>query len=204
MAHVPLVQAADAPLLARAFYEGGDPGPIVAALAHVPEMLEVTAPFVGTVLGPSALPARTKEIVILRTSAVAGCRFCVAAHTAAAREAGLAEEEVRALRAESPVDSVFEDEHERALVRFVDEAAGGRGPVPDTVRRPVQEHLGDALFVEVVLLVGTTLLLNRFATCLDLPAPEAEPWRPRIPEAESDVADGDELGPSIREVASGV
>lgn len=203
MAHVPLVEAADAPLLAREFYEGGDPGPIVAALAHVPEMLEVAAPFVGTVLGPSALPARTKEIVILRTSAIAGCRFCVAAHTAAAREAGLDKDEVRALRHETPVDLAFADEHERALIRFVD-AAAGHGPVPDTLRQPVQEHLGDALFVELVLLVGTTLLLNRFATCLDLPAPEAEPWRP-LPEATSaSVADAAGLEQSSREAAAGV
>lgn len=203
MAHVPLVEAADAPLLARAFYEGGDPGPIVAALAHVPEMLEVTAPFVGTVLGPSALPARTKEIVILRTSAIAGCRFCVAAHTAAAREAGLGRDEVRALRYETPIDPAFEDERERALIRFVD-AAAGHGPVPDALRRPVQDHLGDALFVELVLLVGTTLLLNRFATCLDLPAPEAEPWRPLMEGTSASAADPADLEQSAREAAARV
>ncbi len=28
------------PLLARPYYDGGDPGPIVAALAQVPELLE--------------------------------------------------------------------------------------------------------------------------------------------------------------------
>ena len=61
---VALVEADQAPLLARPYFAAGDPGPIIAALAQVPEMLEATAPFLGRVLGPSCLPARTKEIVI--------------------------------------------------------------------------------------------------------------------------------------------
>ncbi|HEV8116645.1 MAG TPA: hypothetical protein VGP53_10440, partial [Acidimicrobiales bacterium] len=64
---VALLTAAGAPLLARPYFAGGDPGPIVAVLAHVPEMLEVTLPFIGAVLGPSAIDLRTKEVVILRT-----------------------------------------------------------------------------------------------------------------------------------------
>ena len=72
-----LVGPDQAPLLARPYYAGGDPGPIVAALAQVPELLETTMPFLGTALGPSGIDWRTKEIVIVRTSALAGCRYCV-------------------------------------------------------------------------------------------------------------------------------
>ena len=67
---VALVDAASAPLLARDLFSSGDPGPIAASLAHVPELLGPTLPFLGTVLGPSWIPLRDKEIVILRTSAV--------------------------------------------------------------------------------------------------------------------------------------
>jgi len=85
---VALMTGAQAPLLARPFFAYGDPGPIVAALAQVPELLEATAPFLGAVLGPSAVPARTKEIVVLRTSARASCRYCVEAHTVVAPRRG--------------------------------------------------------------------------------------------------------------------
>ena len=97
---VGLVEADQAPLLARPYFADGDPGPIIAALAQVPEMLEATVPFLGRVLGPSCLPARIKEIVILRTSARASCRYCIEAHTVVARDVGLSVAEVRALRAE--------------------------------------------------------------------------------------------------------
>ena len=73
---VPLIGAADAPLLVRDLYATGDPGPIVAALAHVPELCEVALPFVGAALGASAVSLRDKEIAILRTSANLACAFC--------------------------------------------------------------------------------------------------------------------------------
>jgi hypothetical protein len=41
---IPRVEADQAPLLARPYYQAGDPGSIVASLAHVPELLEVCAP----------------------------------------------------------------------------------------------------------------------------------------------------------------
>jgi AhpD family alkylhydroperoxidase len=157
-----------APLLARPYYAGGDPGPIVAALAHVPELLEVAMPFLGAALGPSGIDWRTKEIVIVRTSAVAGCRYCVEAHTVVALDAGLTRDEVTALRREAPDDEAFTDPRERALLAWIDVVAGG-GPVPDAARAAVRARFADHEVVELTTLIGATLLLNRFATALALP-----------------------------------
>jgi AhpD family alkylhydroperoxidase len=165
---VRLIEADQAPLLARAHYARGNPGPIVAALAHVPELLEVTMPFLDVALGPSASDARTKELVILRTSAVAGCRYCIAAHTVAARDSGLTVAEVAALRGARPTETAFTDPRELALLRWVDAVASG-GPVADDARNAAREHLEDPDLVELTLLVGATLLLNRFCTALELP-----------------------------------
>jgi AhpD family alkylhydroperoxidase len=163
-----LLEPDQAPLLARPYYAGGDPGPIVAALAHVPELLEVAMPFLGAALGPSGIDWRTKEIVIVRTSAVAGCRYCVQAHTVVALDAGLTRDEVTALRAESAVEGAFADARELALLAWVDLVAGG-GPVPDTARAAVRARFADHEVVELTTLIGATLLLNRFATALALP-----------------------------------
>ncbi|MGI8439509.1 MAG: hypothetical protein ACR2NV_04800 [Thermoleophilaceae bacterium] len=73
---VPLIDAEQAPILARPYYsDEGPPSPLTASLAHVPEILEVTLPFVGRILGPSAVDARTKELVVVRTSALMECRY---------------------------------------------------------------------------------------------------------------------------------
>lgn len=166
---VRLIEPEQAPLLARPYYAGGDPGPIVAALAQVPELLQVALPFIGAALGPSAIDWRTKEIVIVRTSALAGCRYCVQAHTVVALDAGLSRGQVAALRGQRPVTEVFDSARELALLRWVDTVANGSGPVEDPARVDVLAHWADHEVVELTTVIGVTLLLNRFATALALP-----------------------------------
>lgn len=170
MTMVPLLDQSRAPLAAQDYYADGDPGPIVAALAHVPELLEVTQPFLGVALGPSSIPLRTKEIVILRTSALLGCRYCVDAHTVVARDAELSTAEVAALRAEGDVAAAFPDPGDRALIDWVDAVALGPGTPPASAAAALQAHANEAEIVELTLLVGATLMLNRFATSLGLPS----------------------------------
>ncbi|CAA9327434.1 MAG: hypothetical protein AVDCRST_MAG36-752 [uncultured Nocardioidaceae bacterium] len=164
---VGLVDAEGAPLLARALFASGDPGPIAASLAQVPELLGPTLPFLGAVLGPSWISLRDKEIVILRTSAVMGCRYCTEAHTVVALDSGLTRDEVRGLRGELPLTDVFADADDRALVAWCDAVASGVDSDLDTARAALVAD--DARVVELTLLVATTVLLNRYATALALP-----------------------------------
>lgn len=166
---VTLMDEASAPLLVRPFFADGDPGPITAALAQVPELADVALPFLGAALGPSFVPLRTKELVILRTSADLSCRYCVEAHTVVACDAELGREEVEALRDERPVDEAFPDPADRALLAWVDALALGRGSVPDDVAEALAEHFEEPAVVELTVLVGATMLLNRLCTGLQLP-----------------------------------
>lgn len=169
MARVRLLDRDQAPLLARPHYDGNDPGPVVAALAQVPELLDAALPFLGAIYGPGAVDARTKELVVLRTSAVAACRYCVDTHTVVASDTGLSPAEITALRLESPVEETFPAPAERALLRWVDAFAADRGAVPEMVSAELATHFDDAAVVELALVAGTTLMLNRFCTALDLP-----------------------------------
>jgi AhpD family alkylhydroperoxidase len=166
---VPLVGAENAPLLVRDLYRSGDPGPIVGALAHVPELCEVALPFVGSALGPSAVSFRDKEIAVLRTSANLSCRYCVNAHTVVAVESGLSLDEVRALRGEGSVDEVFSGTSDLALIGWIDALTAGPGPVDGQVADTARAELGDHQLVELTVTVGATWLLNRLATGLRLP-----------------------------------
>ena len=164
---VALVHAASAPLLARDLFASGDPGPIVASLAQVPELLAPTLPFFDAVLGPSWIPLRDKEIVILRTSAVLGCRYCTEAHTVVALDSGLTRDEVRALRGELPLGAAFPEPADRALVAWCDAVAHGVDADLECARAALVAD--DARVVELTLLISTTVLLNRYATALALP-----------------------------------
>lgn len=171
---VSLLPPEQAPLLARAYFAGESTSPIVASLAHVPELLEVTMPFVGAVLAPSSIDARTKELVILRTSARLECRYCVLSHSVVALDSGIGAEEVLVLAAAGDGwRDAIPDPAERALLRWVDAVAGGVGPVDDDVGAALRAHFSEPAAVELTLLCATTVMLNRYCTALELPASAA-------------------------------
>lgn len=59
------------------------------ALAVDPALLRATWDRLRVVMAPGALDALTKELLYVAISATAGCRYCVASHTAAARAKGM-------------------------------------------------------------------------------------------------------------------
>jgi AhpD family alkylhydroperoxidase len=170
VSRVELVEAAQAPLVARPYYrEDGTASPITRALAQVPELLEVTLPFIGRVLGPTSLDLRTKEIVVLRVSALCGCRYCVETHTVAAWDVGLTPDETASLRGAAGGLS----EREEALVAWCDALCAAPEPVPEPVAERLRRHFAEHELVELTLLAGATMMLNRFCTALELPTSPA-------------------------------
>jgi AhpD family alkylhydroperoxidase len=119
------------------------------------------------VLGASALDVRTKEIVIVRTSALQECRYCVDAHSVVALDTGLTVAEVRTLSGAGPAS--LPDAAEAALLDWIDAVAGATGAVPDSVAARLRTAYRDFEIVELTLLIGATMMLNRFCTALSLP-----------------------------------
>jgi len=169
-ARVPLIDDGQVPPLLARHFEGGDPGVIVRALASVPELAEVAIPFIGTVLGPGSLPAVPKEVAVLRTSALLDCRYCIDSRTVAATEMGLDRALVQAALA-TPAGERLPglDDAMAAVVAWIDAVAVGTGPVPDRTFAAVAAVLAAHQIVELTVVVGTTVLLNRFCTSLALP-----------------------------------
>ena len=61
------------------------------ALAVHPPTLKRTLESLKQVMAPGALDPLTKEMLYLAASAAAGCAYCTASHTAAARAKGMTE-----------------------------------------------------------------------------------------------------------------
>lgn len=170
---VSLFNTKTAPATVSQFFAGGDPGPIPSSLAHVPDIMQKALPFIGATLGPSDINLRTKEIVILRASALQQCKYCVNTHSFVARNSGLSKDEVKALRSYGDVTKAFADEREKALVRWTDAVAVGPRDISNDLRKEFKKHFKEAEVVELTLLVGATVMLNRYATALDLPVADA-------------------------------
>ena len=169
MSRVELLDASTAPLPAQPYFADGDPGPIVAALATVPELLVPALGFVSSALGAGAIGVRAKEFAILRTSALQGCTYCIHAHTTVSLDAGLTADEVRALRGELGLEDGFSSVKDRALIGWIDALAGSTGPIPDDVWDVARAHWSEHDLVEISVTIGATMFLNRFATGFQLP-----------------------------------
>ena len=149
MPKVELLTCENAPLLAQPFYAAGYPGPIAAALAQVPELMETALPFIDSLFGPTSLDARLKEIVVLRVSSANHCRFCTETHTAVARRLNFSSEGLAALRGEAGVPS---DWSPRARAAHTFSEAMSTDPANAvTVLRP---HFTEPEIVELVTLAA--------------------------------------------------
>jgi AhpD family alkylhydroperoxidase len=62
------------------------------ALAHDPANLKRTWDSLKAIMAPGALDALTKELIYVAVSVTNGCAYCIASHTAAARQAGMSAE----------------------------------------------------------------------------------------------------------------
>lgn len=142
-------------------------------MAHVPELLQVTMPFIGAALGPSSIDFRTKEIIILRTSASMGCNYCTNTHTVVASKTDLTDEQLRALRGETNYSNAGFPDHEELLIEWCDAMTAGAGPISKDLMTKLVEAYGEAATVEFALCSGCTLMLNRYATALQLPTANA-------------------------------
>jgi AhpD family alkylhydroperoxidase len=61
-------------------------------LAHDPAGLERTWESIKQVMAPGALSPLVKELLYVAVSVTNGCGYCIASHTASARNAGMTEE----------------------------------------------------------------------------------------------------------------
>ena len=123
---------------------------VFTTLGRHPELFRRWIGFGGALLS-GRLPARTRELAILRTSVHCRAEYEWIHHVDAARAAGVTEDELAALR--GPLDEYGWDADTLALLRAVDQMHETWGLDDDTWAE-VHGRLGDADAVELVMLVG--------------------------------------------------
>lgn len=122
-------------------------------------------------LRKSSLKSKQIEAVKLAVSEVAGCDYCLAAHTLVAKSTGLSADAVRGLRhAQGSGDAQLD-----ALTTFVRTLVTTQGTVPEAVVDAVRSAgLSDAQIVDALLAVAAITFTNLFNrvndTVLDFPA----------------------------------
>ncbi|QQN62227.1 carboxymuconolactone decarboxylase family protein [Bradyrhizobium diazoefficiens] len=137
---------------------GSVPNTFAAIAAHGPAALKAILA-ADTVLAAGSLSKRDQETIKLIISEVAGCDYCVAAHSLLGKLAGLKPDELKNIRERR----VTGDEKRDALIRFVRKLAQSSGTVSDEEFAAIKAAgYSNAQLVEISLAFATTVFTNVF------------------------------------------
>jgi alkylhydroperoxidase family enzyme len=150
----------------EAVMKGREPLVLFRTLATSPRAWEKFR--AGSLLDRGPLTLRDREIVIDRTTALAGCEYEWGVHVAVfAERARLTGEQIAATRNAGPDASCWSDA-ERALISAVD-ALHDKATLDRSKFDRLREHYDDAQIFEILLLCGFYRTVSYVANALDLP-----------------------------------
>lgn len=142
---------------------------IVATMANSPAVANAYLGFSQS-LSTGSLPARLREQIALVVGETNDCGYCVAAHTALGKRAGLSEQETCDARR-----AVASDDKENVALEFARKIVSDRGHVSDVdVQQVRQAGYTDGEIAEIVANVALNIFTNYFnhvaETEVDFPA----------------------------------
>lgn len=156
------------PALARLVADDGRVPNVFATFARHPGLFRRWLALGGHLLHESTLPPRVREMVILRTAALAGSRYEWTHHVIIGRAAGLADDEIA--RIEKGPDDPGWAEADRAVLRAVDELHRDNNLTDQTWSALAGGWRTEQL-MDLVMTVGfytmTAMSLNAFGVELD-------------------------------------
>lgn len=116
------------------------------------------------------LPARLRELVILRVGYLMNCPYEIAQHTAVARAVGISDREVKAVTSTAGLATGDFDESELAVLHLTTELMATRG-VAFALFDQAHQALGSEGTIEVLMLInrwaGLALMLNALDVDVD-------------------------------------
>ena len=138
---------------------GGQPLNIFGTLAHHPAVLKRFLTYAGYFLNKGVLPAREREIVILRVGANCGSVYEFGQHTVIGGRAGLRDDEIAALTREPGTHPW--SARDAALISMCDDLCDD-DCVSDGVWARLRADWNEAELVELVMVAGTYRLVSGF------------------------------------------
>ena len=146
-----------AELLDELAARGGEPGPMVRAMANAPVVLRGYIDL-NRAVKRSHIDRRITERINLAVHEWLGCAYCLAAHIRAARELGLSETDIELARHGTAADPKV-----AALVAYGQQLVAAPAEVSDEQIAELREHgYGDEQIAEVVALVALQQLTGTF------------------------------------------
>ena len=139
---------------------------VFGTMALQPDVLEGVTSIMDGI--QSDLRGTLRELAYLASSLANDCEYCSHHHTAAAKKAGVTEDQIAALGDFESSDRF--DETEKAVIRYAVELTKTATVAPDTVA-VLKQHLSDVQLVTLAATVALANFTNRFNHGLDIELP---------------------------------
>lgn len=139
---------------------------VFGVMARFPAALKRFVPFYNAVMLKGRVPAKLKELAYLKTASINACQYCLRAHAASAKLAGVTDQQIEELRFYQS-SSAF-DEKERATIRFADLVTRGAAAIDASVLNWLGRFYSDDEIVELVMVIGLANMVNRFNDTLQI------------------------------------
>jgi AhpD family alkylhydroperoxidase len=153
-------------LLDELVERGGEPGPMVRAMANAPALLTGYLDLTRA-MKRSHIDRRITERINLAVHEWLSCDYCLLAHTRAARQLGVPESEIRLAREGTSSDPAI-----AAIVAFSQQVLAAPAEIGDTdFERLHEQGYRDEQIAEVVGLVSLQLLTGAFNLVAGIHAP---------------------------------
>jgi uncharacterized peroxidase-related enzyme len=133
-------------------------------IAHRPEILETMIAHFQAVLNTGTVPQKLKELIIVRTSQINDCEYCLASHCILAKKLGWTQEQIDHLADfESRGDFT---PAEKAALRLAESVTANVHPVPESQFDELRSFFEEGEIVELIAAIGLFNYFNRFNNAL--------------------------------------
>ena len=141
-------------------------------ISHAPWLAMLLLPFNAAVQRQwpgSRLPGRIKELVVIKTSHVNGCRYCYAHNTALGQAAGITHEEITELSSNDYLQSKTLSDAEKAAVQWAEAVTQNTAAKRADLFAEMKRLFSDAEIVELTFVSAMFNMINRLNDSLQVP-----------------------------------
>jgi len=135
-------------------------------VAHRPEIFQTMIAHFEAVLNTGTLPLKLKELVIVRTSQLNDCEYCLNSHTRIAKKLGWSDDQLAHLE-----DYALRNDfslQEKTGLRLAELMTRNERPFTDAEWQEMRDVFSEGEMVELMAAIGLFNYFNRFNNLLDM------------------------------------
>lgn len=146
-------------------------------ISHAPWLTMLLLPFNAAVQRQwpgSRLSGRVKELVVIKTSHVNGCRYCYAHNTALGQAAGITDDEIAEISTDDYLQSKTLSEAEKAAVQWAEAVTLNTAAKRDDLFAAMKRLFTDEEIVELTMVSAMFNMINRLTDSLQVPVEQQD------------------------------